>query len=300
MSIPPLPEHGAPSTARQPDRAADAPDDSSRRKARRGFIIALSIGCVVMLSATAVLAVTTLTLARHTASAPATPTPAPTSTAEDVNPVQSARGIEITTRTDLAVGDYALSDTLEDIYTYIVAPVSWDDEQSGVDLSFDVTAYDGDGRILDRRPAHMYLLPGQEGFFIGLLTVDLDDIARMSVEQTRAKVDVPIMTGAISLTRTETLEKSTDEGDKVYVAGAFTSTLGAVPRYPEVHFAGFVDDQLVGFCSDEPDIPSGGEFTSVCALTPVTSEDEQTLDGTLPKGTEFRAYLELDAISEGR
>ncbi len=252
-----------------------------------------------MLVATIALGATTLSLLN---ASPADPSPTPKPTAEPSpsgkNAPQTVRGYEVTIHSDLAFGDLAMSDTVDGRYTLLVAPLSWEDESAGIDASFEITAYDSDGRIIDRTPTSTYVLPGQDGFFRGIFSEDLSDAVRITVEQTRAETGAPPMTGAITLTHTETLEKSTDEGRKVYVGGNLTSTLSVVPTHPDVFFAGYVDGELFGYCDDMPDIPAGGDFTAVCALTPVT-RDEHLLDGRLPKGAEFRVYLKLDAISEG-
>jgi hypothetical protein len=295
MSIPPTPEQHAQSVP--PPLAAPPPDPaSSGWGLRHPLVIALIVGCVVMLTATLVLASTALSLLRPASSA-AVPTPTPTPTGDADPGAQNARGIDITTHSDLEFGQYALSDTLEGIYTYLIAPVSWSDQTSGIDVSFDITAFDAEGRILDRRPVSTYLLPGHEGLFVGLFTVQLSDVARISVEQTRAEVDAPLMTGTITMTRSETLAKSDGGVRKAYVAGAFLSTLSKAPTYPDVYFAAFADGELYAFCVAYPDIPAGGEFVDSCALTAVTRED-RVRDDLLPDGAEFRAYLELDPLAE--
>ncbi|GAT72889.1 putative sensor and regulator, histidine kinase and CheY-like receiver domains [Microbacterium sp. HM58-2] len=246
-----------------------------------------------MLVATLALGATTLSLlGPAAASAPPTPTPTPESTADSGGRTQTVRGIEVVTRSDIEFGDYAMSDLRDGVYTLLVAPMSWSDQTSGIDASFDITAYDAEGRIVNRNPASTYILPGQEGFFQGIFNEDLSDVVRITVEQTRVEIGPPLMTGGIELTYPDTLGSDR----RFYVGGNLTSTLSIAPISPDLFFAGYVDGELFGYCSDIPDIPAGGEFVSTCELIPVT-RDEHLLDDRIPKDAEFRAYLELDPIA---
>ena len=292
MSIPPPP--GSPMGVAMP--AADAADAVPAPPGKRlgPLLIGLIVGCCVMLVATIALGATTLSLL-NPASATETPPPSatPEPTPDDSSRVQTVRGIEVVAHSDLAFGEFALSDMTDGVFTVLVAPISWDDETSGIDASFDITAYDADGRVVNRNPASTYVLPGQEGFFQGIFSADLSDVVRIRVEQTRAEIAAPLMTGGISMTRSETLVQD----GRPYAAANISSTLSAVPTLPDVFLAGYVDDELFGYCSDSPDIPAGGEFVAVCELTPVT-KDEHLLDGRIPEDAEFRAYLELDPLYE--
>ncbi|MBO0979512.1 hypothetical protein [Microbacterium sp. SD291] len=258
------------------------------------FLIALIVGCCVMLVATIALGLTTVSLLRP---ASAIASPSPTATAdpptESASSAQTVRGIEVETHSDLEFGDYAMSGTLDGKFTVLVAPLSWADSASGIHAFFDVTAYDAEGHIVDRTPTNVYVLPEQEGFFQGIFSEDLSDVVRISVEQTSTTIEAPLMSGAITMTRSEALE----EDRKIFAGGNLTSTLSVVPKHADVFIAGYSDGVLFGYCSDIPDIPAGGEFVAICELTPVTADDRLP-DGGVPDDAEFRAYLALDPLSQ--
>lgn len=287
MSIPPPPgQHPA---AMDPN-ASSTPDASPADRQRLGpVIIALMIGCCVMLVATIALGATSASLFASSIPSP-TPTPTPSPTKTEEVPTQTVRGLEIVVRSDVEFGDFAIGDPDASGLTLVVAPISWKDKTSAIYAQFDITAYDEDGRIIGRHPNQAYLLPGQEGFFRGILAEDLSDAVRITVEQVGADIEAPMMSGAIALNGTETLVRD----GKSYVGGNLTSTLSAVPQYPEVFLAGYVDGELFSVCWDSPDIPAGGDFVAICELIPVTS-DEKPLT-KIPKDAEFRAYLALERL----
>lgn len=291
MSIPPPPERAAKPVGANPENSVSVASAPERTKLGP-FLVALIVGCCVMLIATMALGASTFALLRP-ASADASPTPKPSPTEPGGAMTQTVRGVEVVTQSDLDFGRFAMSDKDEDGYTLLVAPVSWDDETSGVAAWFDFTAYDVEGRIINRHPTSVYILPGQEGFFQGIFSSDLSEAVRITVEQVSADVEAPPMTGEITMTRSETLK----EDGKNYVGGNFTSSLSVAPSNADVFIAGYVDGELFGYCSDLPDIPAGGEFVAICALTPVT-QDDHVLDDTVPEDAEFRAYLALDPLSE--
>lgn len=251
---------------------------------QRRLVLALSIACAVLLVTSIGLGIATLRLWQERAGSPVSgPTPSPTA---EESP-QTVHGIELTTASDYTFGPFAMTNIVDDRFTILYATIENDDPDQAVAVYFDITAYGADGRIIDRGPSSQYLLPGQVSLFRGVFSADLSDAVLITVEQTMLDVEAPVMTGGVTL-------DSISGGDGGYVEGTLTSTLSAVPEYPELYFAAFVDDKLYAVCSDIPDIPANGTFTARCVLEPADAKDAPEDFVEFPEDAVFEAYLSLE------
>ncbi|GAA5149394.1 hypothetical protein GCM10025768_12550 [Microbacterium pseudoresistens] len=252
----------------------------------------LAIACGVLLVTTIGLGVTAVSLAvGNPASTGGTATPTPT--ASDGSSGTNGRAgivhdIPISVHSDLEFGPFAMTEPDEDAYTLLYAVITNPDSTRAAEIYFDITAYDAEGRIIDRTPTSAYLLPDQQSVFEGILPPDLSDVVEFRVEQTIGEFEPPIMTGEITLDAL----KGSKEG---LVEGTFTSSLDAVPEYPSLYIVGHIDGEIFAVCDAMPDIPAGGSFTSRCGLVPAANGEQLVApDDMLPDDAEFAAFLALD------
>jgi len=284
---PPLVPHEA--AAPVPVQAAPpgASSDTAPPKKRNAALIALAIVCCVLLLSTIGLGITTALLLRGGSMIGSPPSPEPTSTGQGTGSggaTAIVQGYPVTVASDLRVDHFALaSDT--DIST-LYALVTNTNSNQVAQASFDITAYDADGRIIYRTLDLFYLLPGQTTAMDASFLAAVDDLDRFTVEQTRIEWSDPVISGGASIVEART-------GDS-YVEADLTSTLSSVAEYTEVYLAVFVEDEIVGICSDLVDFPaSGGALKVSCGLDPAYEDDEVDLDD-LPADAEVDVFLKID------
>lgn len=252
-------------------------------------LLVLGIASIVLLLTTIALGGLTawLLLTRGSAGPPVS-SPSPDASQTTPGEAQLVQGIEITTSVDpaLDLGSFAMSAPDEGGFVAIVAPVTWTNTTDAVSAYFDVTAYDAAGDIINRNPSSFYALPGQETFFVGIFSADLSDAVRITVEQTKADVEPPIMTGGITV-------EVTESGESSFLGARMATGLSAVPEYPKVYLVGYVDGEMFGYCYDYADIPASGTFISTCKVIAVSADGDPWFDGEFPEDAEYRVFLEL-------
>lgn len=271
--------------------AADLPpavERSPHPSARRGlFIIGLSVACAALLALTIGLASTAFRLvSERTAANAALPTASasPTATAAQ----QTVQGIEVTAHSDMAFSEWTMTAMGASRHTYLYAIISSEDESQAVEAGFDATAYTSDGRIIDRAPASLYLLPEQKSMYSAIFSEDLSEAATIVVEQVWAERSSPAITG-------EVITESIGSPDGYSIESTLTSTLSQVPGYSEIVLTWSVDGELRGVCSTTAEIPAGGSFTADCHPEHVGREQVESDElAELPADAAFDAYLVLE------
>lgn len=282
---PPLVPHDPAVPLLVPTAPPSPPSDTAPPKKRNAALIALAIVCSVLLLSTIGLGITTALLLRGGSVIGSPPSPEPTATDQGSGgATASVQGYAVTVASDLRVDHFALtSDT--DIST-LYALVTNTNSNQIAQASFDITAYDADGRIIYRTLDLFYLLPGQTTAMDASFLAAVDDLDHFAVEQTRIEWVDPAISGGASIVEART-------GDS-YVEADLTSTLSAVAEYTEVYLAVFVEDEIVGICSDLVDFPaSGGTLTVSCGLDPAYDMSEVDLDD-LPADAEVDVFLKID------
>lgn len=263
-----------------------APLDHQPRK-RRSALIALAIACSVLLLSTIGLGITTLLLLRGGSAITLAPSPGPTSTTIDSDSgaaTATVQGYPVTVMSDLRVDHFTLaSDTR---VSTLYALVTNTNSNQVAQASFDITAYDADGRVIYRTLDLFYLLPGQTTVMDASFLAALNDLDHVAVEQTRIDWIDPTISGGADIVEARTGES--------YVEADLTSTLSASAEYTEVYLVVFVEDEIVGICYDLLDFPaSGNALTVSCGLEEAYDEDQVDLDD-LPTDTEVDVFLKID------
>ncbi|MFD5224230.1 hypothetical protein ACFWHT_01275 [Microbacterium sp. NPDC058342] len=259
---------------------------------RRGPLIALCVAAVVLLgTAVTTGAILFGMLGRHTAPAApgASPTPSATATAE----AKTVHDIPITVaETALEFGDWVATPWV-DGETTLYAPVGNASDSQAVSAFYDVTAYDQDGRVLDRAIGSADLLPGGEGILDVInLRADAAEVASILVEQTHISAEASPYSGSVG---TAELTVDREFGEVEFV---LPSTLDPVPDWPWADVAAFVGDEMVGVCDATIDL-KGSAFAGRCYLRPtaqgVAAEPPEDFV-SLPEDAEVRVFLrpELD------
>lgn len=264
---------------------------SRRTVSRRGLLIALSIASVVLLAATITFGTMLFSMLdagpRSGGTAPeageptasATPTPEP----------DTVHGIPIT------VGDSALefgtwvTELWTDGTTRLHAPIRNNSTTQAVTASYDLTAYDAEGRILDRVSASADLLPASEGIINSMtLRADPDEVASIVVEQTEVDADVSPYTGAVTGGEVEV------DHETARVSTDMTSTLSPSPDSQDIQFGAFIGDELIGLCEIGAEA-EGEHLAAYCFLTATSSGTDFDEDyyRVLPDDLDVRAFLRV-------
>lgn len=271
--------------------AGDLPpavEPSPHPSARRGlFIIGLSVACAALLALTIGLGGAAFRLLgeRTTAGAPVPAASAsPTMTAAP----QIVQGIEVTAHSDMAFEKWTMTAMGTSRHTYLYGIISSEDESQAVEVGFDATAYTSDGRIIDRAPAAVYLLPEQKSMYSAIFSEDLSEAATIVVEEVWAERSAPAITG-------EVITESIGSSDGYSIEGTLTSTLSQVPEFSEIILTWSADGDLRGVCSAIAEIPAGGSFTADCHPEHVGREQVSSDElAELPADAVFDAYLVLE------
>lgn len=253
---------------------------------RNTALIALAIACSVLLLSTIGLGVTTALLLQGGSSTAPQPGPAPTSTANGTAGAAAVtvQGYPVEVVSDLRVDHFALASDTE--ISTLYALVTNTSSNQVAQASFDVTAYDADGRIIYRTLDLYYLLPDQTTVLDASILAAVDDLDHFTVEQTGIDWIDPAVSGGATI-----VEARTGDG---YAEADLRSTLSAPAEYTEIYLAVFVDDQIVGICSDLADFPAdGGTLTVSCGLDPAHDENEVDVDD-LPAGAKVDVFLKID------
>ena len=279
-------EPAVPLPQQTPPQAGPADAPAPRR--RNTAVIALAIACSVLLLATLGLGATTalLLLGGGSTSAPE-PSPAPTSTTTGTDTTDAdatVQGFPVRVFSDLRVHHFALS-TGTGVPT-LYALVTNTSSNQVAKTSFDITAYDADGRVIDRTLDIFYLLPDQTSMLDAGFLTDIDDLDHFTIEQLDIEWIDPAITGGATIS-----EARTGDG---YVEADLASTLSTSAEYTEVYAAVFVDDKIVGVCYDLVDFPaSAGTLTVSCGLDSAWSDDEVDVED-LPADAEVDVFLKID------
>ncbi|MGX1934766.1 hypothetical protein [Microbacterium resistens] len=291
MSTPPVPPPPAP-----PARTPALPR-------RRPLMIALAVGAAVLLAATIGLGARTLQLladAQRTPApaSPSTPTPEATTPAPDpLGPAPgytqeplTAQGVEVLVNSVFTVEELALTRWVsEDAFTTLYAPVRYDgDAAPSGSYYFDVTAYDAEGRILQRSPTNISWLPDQrEGMLSVALQTDLPEAARFVIDQTVAEEAPAPLAGALSLQSVEV--------ENGILRAVIASGLTQPTSQADIMIGGYADGVLFAACSIPTlEIPAGGSIEESCVFDAVGSEfvpDEGM--PVVPDDAEYRVSLSL-------
>lgn len=248
---------------------------------RTGAIIALSIACSILLLTTIGLGVTTAITLWGSPIGIAQPEPTPTSTAEAAPEVQ---GHPVIVTSDLTIDHFAL-DPRSDLST-LYALVTNEDADQTAQASFDITAYDADGRILHRNIDLVFVFPGETTMLDASFLDPITGVDHFTIEQTSIDWVTPTATAGIAI-----VEARTGEG---VVEADLTSTAAAATEFSEVYFAVFVDEEIIGVCYDYVDLPAGETtLTARCRLDAAYAEDEVDVED-LPADAVVDVFLKLD------
>lgn len=260
----------------------DAPRPSAPPRSRRNAgIIALSIACVVLLITTTGLGVTTVIALRGSPVGSAPTTPAPSATADTTPDVQ---GHPVVVFSDLPVDHFAL-DPRPDLST-LYAVVTNDDSDQSVEASFDITAYDADGRILHRTLDLVHLLPGTATMLDASFLDPITDVDHFTIEQTSIEWITPTADAGVTI-----VEARTGGG---VVEADLTSTASVAVDFAEVYFVIFIDEEIVGVCYDYADLPVGdAALTARCRLDSAYAQNEVDVED-LPADAVVDVFLKLD------
>ncbi|MEI3847176.1 MULTISPECIES: hypothetical protein [Microbacterium] len=270
-------------------------------------MFALAVGAAVLLAATIGLGARTLQLLADAqgASAPASSsTPTPDATTPPPDPLGAApgytqepltaQGVQVLVNSVFTVEELALTRWVsDDAFTTLYAPVRYDGESplSG-SFSFDVTAYDAEGRILERSPTNISWLPDQrEGMLSVALQTDLPEAARFVIDQTVAEEAPAPLAGALSLQGVEV-----EDGIlRAVIASGLTQPTGQA----DILIGGYADGVLFAACSVPTlGIPAGGSLEESCIFNAVGSEfvPEGEIP-VVPDEAEYRITLSLSPWS---
>ncbi|MDT0156013.1 hypothetical protein Q9R19_00065 [Microbacterium sp. ARD32] len=261
--------------------------------ARHGVTIALAVLAAVLVATTAWTGVQLFgqvtrlagTAAPETPVATTTPTPTPT-----VRP-ETVAGIPIRTDSTLTVGAW-MAEPWSDGRAMLYAPMSSDSDQA-VQAGFDVTVYDEQGRILDRSPTHVGLLPGTPALArVQVRVEDGSTPASIVVEQTSIEKKASPYSGSITA---DELTFEPDAGHRVIAR--VSSTLDPAPEGADLYYVGYVDGAPIGLCWRALDLDAGGDVADGCYLQPVSTEPlERTEYGLVevPEGAELKMFIDFD------
>ncbi|MBW1640787.1 hypothetical protein G3H63_17120 [Microbacterium resistens] len=216
--------------------------------------------------------------------------PAPGYTQEPL----TAQGVEVLVNSVFTVEELALTRWVsEDAFTTLYAPVRYDGgaAPSG-SYYFDVTAYDAEGRILQRSPTNISWLPDQrEGMLSVALQTDLPEAARFVIDQTVAEEAPAPLAGALSLQSVEV--------ENGILRAVIASDLTQPTSQADIMIGGYADGVLFAACSIPTlEIPAGGSIEESCVFDAVGSEfvpDEGK--PVVPDDAEYRVSLSLSPWS---
>lgn len=234
-----------------------AVEETPRPRNTRGrlALVALSVACAALLVLTIGLGSTAFRLlSERTAALAPLPTASPSPTAAASQTVQ---GTEVSAHSDVRFDGWTMTAKGASRHTYLYAVITSEEKSQAVEVGFDATAYTSDGRIIDRAPAAVYLLPEQRSMYSAIFSEDLSQAATIVVEQTWIERSIPAITGEI-------VTDSIGSADGYQIEASLTSTLNQVPPYSEMVLTWSVDGELRGVCSAITDIPAGGSFTADC------------------------------------
>lgn len=268
---------GPPLTVREPETARPG----------RPLLIGLSVLCAVLLLATIGLAITSFRLLTAPVAA-SEPSPSPSVTAPGRNGDQSVLGVDITIHSELEFGEVAVSARYHDRFTAVFAPMTWADDTEAATVAFDLTAYDADGRIIERELNLSYVLPGQEAMFYTTFDADISEATTIAIEQTGLERSSPSNAGGITLS-------DVDAEIWPWLTVSATSTLTSAVEYPDLYVVGYVDGDVFGVCTALATVPAGGDFEANCDVVAASSSEEIIEVDELPEDAEFTAFITLDA-----
>ena len=250
-------------------------------------VIVLAIACSVLLLSTIGLGVSTALLIQGGSASTPHPTPDPTSTSQGTSAGSTTTEVQdypVTVASDLRVDHFALASdsSISTLYALVTNTSSNQVARS----SFDITAYDADGRIIYRTLDLFYLLPDQTTVLDASFLTVLDELDHFVVEQLDIEwIDPPLSGGATIV------EARTGDG---HAEADLASTLSAAAEYTEVYLAVFVDDELIGICSDLTDFPAnGGTLKVSCGLDPAYDKTEVDVED-LPSNAKLDVLLKID------
>lgn len=271
----------APDAAGDPAPALAAPSPARRRPVVTG----LAIACGVLLLSTIGLGTAlAMQLTEGTQTADPAPTAMPSPDATEDAPSMTVQGLPVVISSDLAFGQFALH--AGDSTTVLYATVTNEDRQQAASTFFDISVYDADGRLLERTPSKLYLLPGQTSLLDGYFFNAHPDAAEFRIEQTYFELVAPFVTGDIDLVEI----KGADGG---YITAQFTSTLSVATEYNDLYLVGFLDGKIYAVCDDYLGFPAtGGSFEASCYLDPAWDATEHDVD-ELHEEAEFGFYYGL-------
>ncbi|MDQ0614354.1 hypothetical protein QF046_001995 [Microbacterium sp. W4I4] len=260
----------------------------------RGILIALSIAAPVLLSTTVLFGTMLLTAigARAEAVAPPTASDTPPSTPDPKAEPATVHRIPITVgETPLDFGTW-VAEPWEDGEVSLFVPVTNDSATQAVTIFYDLTAYDADGRILDRAIAIADLLPESAQIMrVGTVRADPDAVASLVLEQTDIAAKASPFTGSVTISGIEATDPQLGE-----ITATIASTLSPTPERADFQAAAFVDGEMIGVCDTSAELAAGGNAES-CHLRPVSSgilHGEDLIFQSIPEDAELRAFLHVD------
>lgn len=259
---------------------------STKQPSGRGFVVVLSVVCTVLLLSTLGFGVAVLLLsaqspavAEPSAAASATAVPQNASMQEEVQ----GRAFEIIADPGIEFGGFVMAAGADGDVGVVHALIT-NTTEAYRDVSFDVTSYSEDGRIIARYPTSQLLLPGQQAVFQGFIPAEMDEVTRIAVEQTRNSDEDASVSGSIVLEDLTVIDGAT-------VEATLTSTLDTAVDQADVWIVGTTGGEIFVVGNTIVDIPAGGEFTARAKLYLATSGDPDEYD-EIPADAEYEAYFE--------
>lgn len=258
-----------------------------RNTRRRLALVALSVACAALLALTIGLGSTAFRLLSERTAALA-PLPTASASPTAVAASQTVQGTEVSAHSDVGFDGWTMTAKGASRHTYLYAIITSEEKSQAVEVGFDATAYTSDGRIIDRAPAAVYLLPEQRSMYSAIFSEDLSQAATIVVEQTWIERSIPAITGEI-------ITDSIGSADGYQIEASLTSTLSQVPPYSEMVLTWSVDGELRGVCSAIADIPAGGSFVADCPPEHVGREQVASDElADLPADAVYDVFLVLE------